>query len=181
MRHFRPPAQWQKRPKNLLLPGRIHKDSAFELFFAEHGPFCFIRFLFLAGFMKRRVHFLQSCQNRQNMGHIFGGILLAALHILGVHILGFNVSANVLLQFGNSFHAGVIVLGCVSEVAVFSIFRHAAETPIYRIEKRPKLRQAQGIYAVIAMDGRILKRGHDLPQVLRVFDRKLIRAVDQPR
>ncbi len=29
MRHFRPPAQWQKRPKNLLLPGRIHKDSAF--------------------------------------------------------------------------------------------------------------------------------------------------------
>ena len=69
----------------------------------------------------------------------------------------------------------------LSDVAVFSIFRHAAETPVFRIEKRPKLRQAQGIYAVIAMDGRILKRGHDLPQVLRVFDRKLIRAVDQPR
>ena len=69
----------------------------------------------------------------------------------------------------------------LSDVAVFSIFRHAAETPIYRVEKRPKLRQAQGIYAVIAMDGRILKRGHDLVQVLRVFDRKLIRAVDQPR
>ncbi|SDD25932.1 Protein of unknown function [Paracoccus isoporae] len=67
------------------------------------------------------------------------------------------------------------------EVAVFSIFRHSAETPIYRVEKRPKLRQAQGMYAVIGMDGRILKRGHDLRQVLRVFDRKLIRAVDQPR
>ena len=72
-------------------------------------------------------------------------------------------------------------MACLSEVAVFSIFRHAAETPIYRVEKRPKLRQAQGIYAVIAMDGRILKRGHDLAQVLRVFDRKLIRAVDHPK
>ncbi|MFV0408211.1 MAG: DUF2794 domain-containing protein [Paracoccus sp. (in: a-proteobacteria)] len=65
----------------------------------------------------------------------------------------------------------------LQEVAVFSIFRHAAETPIYRIEKRPKLRNAQGMYAVIAMDGRILKRGQDLKQVLRVFDRKLIRPV----
>ena len=64
------------------------------------------------------------------------------------------------------------------EVAVFSIFRRAAETPIYRIEKRPRLRGAQGQYAVIGMDGRILKRGHDLRQVLRVFDKALIRAVD---
>ncbi|MBV0890749.1 DUF2794 domain-containing protein [Paracoccus sp. Z118] len=63
------------------------------------------------------------------------------------------------------------------EVAVFSIFRRAAETPIYRIEKRPKLRAAQGQYAVIGMDGRVLKRGHDLKAVLRVFDSKLIRAV----
>ena len=69
----------------------------------------------------------------------------------------------------------------LSDVAIFSIFRHSAETPLYRVEKRPKLRAAQGIYAVIAMDGRILKRGHDLGQVLRVFDRKLIRAIDQPR
>ncbi|WBU64551.1 DUF2794 domain-containing protein [Paracoccus aerodenitrificans] len=67
------------------------------------------------------------------------------------------------------------------DVAVFSIFRHSAETPIYRVEKRPKLRNAQGMYAVIAMDGRILKRGQDLAQVMRVFDRKMIRAVDQPR
>ena len=32
--------------------------------------------------------------------------------------------------------------------------------------------------AVIGMDGRILKRGHDLPQVLKVLERKLIRAVE---
>lgn len=66
----------------------------------------------------------------------------------------------------------------LKDVAIFSIFRRAAEHPIYRIEKRPKLRNAQGEYAVIGMDGRILKRGHDLKSVLRVLERKLIRAVN---
>ena len=64
------------------------------------------------------------------------------------------------------------------EVAVFSVFRRTAENPLYRIEKRPKLRGRQGMYAVIAMDGRILKRGHDLKAVLRVLERKLIRSVE---
>ncbi|MEM6486969.1 MAG: DUF2794 domain-containing protein [Pseudomonadota bacterium] len=66
------------------------------------------------------------------------------------------------------------------ERAVFSIFRHAAEHPIYRIEKRPKDAQRQGAYSVVGMDGRIVKRGRELKQVLRVLDTKLIRAVDQP-
>lgn len=66
----------------------------------------------------------------------------------------------------------------LKDVAVFSIFRRTAEHPIYRIEKRPKLRDKQGMYAVIGMDGRILKRGHDLRSVLRVLERKLIRAVE---
>jgi hypothetical protein len=60
---------------------------------------------------------------------------------------------------------------------VFSIFRRTAESPLYRIEKRPKLRNRQGMYAVIGMDGQILKRGQDLRTVLRVLDRKLIRSV----
>ena len=64
----------------------------------------------------------------------------------------------------------------LSDAAVFSVFRRAAETPIYRIEKRPRLRQAQGQYAVIGLDGRILRRGHDLRTVLRVLERKLIRV-----
>lgn len=63
------------------------------------------------------------------------------------------------------------------DVAIFSVFRRTAETPIYRIEKRPKLRGRQGQYAVIGMDGQVLKRGSDLKTVLRVLDRKLIRAV----
>lgn len=60
----------------------------------------------------------------------------------------------------------------------FSIFRRAAEHPLYRIEKRPSLANRQGQYSVIGMDGRILKRGHDLRAVLRVLEKKLIRAVD---
>jgi len=66
----------------------------------------------------------------------------------------------------------------LSDAAVFSIFRRAAEHPIYRVEKRPKPRDRQGRYAVIGMDGRILKRGHDLRTVLRVLERQLIRAVE---
>ena len=62
--------------------------------------------------------------------------------------------------------------------AVFSIFRRASERPIYRVEKTRKTAARQGAYSVIGMDGRILRRGHDLRQVLRVLERKLIRAVE---
>lgn len=69
-------------------------------------------------------------------------------------------------------------ISSLRDVAVFSIFRRTAEHPLYRIEKRPKLRGKQGMYAVLSMDGQILRRGHDLKTVLRVLERKLIRAVD---
>ena len=69
-------------------------------------------------------------------------------------------------------------ISCLREMAVFSVFRRTAEFPLYRIEKRPKLRAKQGMYAVVAMDGQILRRGHDLAVVLRVLETKLIRAVD---
>ena len=69
-------------------------------------------------------------------------------------------------------------ISCLRDVAVFSVFRRTAEHPLYRIEKRPRLRGRQGQYAVIGMDGQILKRGSDLRTVLRVLERKLIRAVE---
>ncbi|WP_375698522.1 DUF2794 domain-containing protein [Pseudophaeobacter sp. TrK17] len=68
-------------------------------------------------------------------------------------------------------------ISCLRELAVFSVFRRTAENPLYRIEKHPKLRNRQGLYAVVGMDGQILKRGSDLKAVLRVLERKLIRAV----
>ncbi len=57
------------------------------------------------------------------------------------------------------------------EKAVFSIFRRTSERPLYRIEKDPRLARRQGLYAVIAEGGMILRRGHDLAQVLRVLMR----------
>ena len=39
-------------------------------------------------------------------------------------------------------------ISMLRDVAVFSIFRHTAEHPLYRIEKRPRLAGRQGQYAV---------------------------------
>lgn len=69
-------------------------------------------------------------------------------------------------------------ISCLRDVAVFSVFRRTAENPMYRIEKRPRMRDKQGMYSVVGMDGQILRRGHDLKTVLRVLERKLIRAVE---
>ncbi|MGV6839817.1 MAG: DUF2794 domain-containing protein [Planktomarina sp.] len=63
------------------------------------------------------------------------------------------------------------------DVAVFSIFRRSAERPLFRIEKRPKLRGKQGMYALYGAEGQILKRGHELRNVLAALERKLMRAV----
>jgi hypothetical protein len=57
--------------------------------------------------------------------------------------------------------------------AVFSIFRRTSEMPLYRIEKNPKLARRQGAYSVISPTGLILKRGHELKNVLHVIDRQI--------
>ena len=61
----------------------------------------------------------------------------------------------------------------LKERAVFSIFRRAAEVPIYRIEKDPRLARRQGAYAVVSQTGLILKRGRDLAAVIAVLDKPL--------
>jgi hypothetical protein len=68
-------------------------------------------------------------------------------------------------------------LDFLDDMAVFSIFRRTSEVPLFRIEKRPKLRARQGQYSVVAAGGIILKRGHELAQVLRIFDKKLLKAL----
>ena len=64
------------------------------------------------------------------------------------------------------------------DVAVFSVFRRASEQPLYRIEKRPALAKRQGAWAVVGEGGVVLRRGHDLDQVLRVFDKGRFKVVD---
>ncbi|KKB84133.1 hypothetical protein VW29_11920 [Devosia limi DSM 17137] len=60
------------------------------------------------------------------------------------------------------------------ERAVFSIYARMSERPLFIIEKIPRLRNRQGQYTVTNQEGRILKRGHDLAQVLRVLDPHLV-------
>jgi hypothetical protein len=61
--------------------------------------------------------------------------------------------------------------------AVFSIYRRTSEMPLYRVEKDPRLRARQGQYSVVDAAGHVLKRGHELAQVLRVLERKLIKVL----
>lgn len=64
-----------------------------------------------------------------------------------------------------------------SEVAVFSAFRRAAERPEMRIEKRPALRQRQGIWALVSEAGVVLRRGHELGPILAPIERRLMKLV----
>ncbi|MFS2316537.1 DUF2794 domain-containing protein [Maricaulis sp. D1M11] len=63
--------------------------------------------------------------------------------------------------------------------ALFSIFRRASEMPLYTVEKVPADRLRQGQYRVVALGGQILKRGADLKQVLRVFEKKRFHLVGE--
>lgn len=66
----------------------------------------------------------------------------------------------------------------LKDAAIFSVFRRAAETPLFRIEKRPALASRQGAFAIISTTGCILKRGKDLAQVLKLFDRQRMKLAD---
>jgi hypothetical protein len=66
----------------------------------------------------------------------------------------------------------------LKDAAVFSVFRNASEIPLYRIEKRPALARRQGVWAVIAHGGLVLRRGPDLAHILRLFARPRLAVVD---
>jgi len=61
--------------------------------------------------------------------------------------------------------------------ALFSVYRRSSEAPLYQIEKRPEDARRQGAFSVKAMDGRILRRGHDLARVLTVLEPKRMTLV----
>jgi hypothetical protein len=69
-------------------------------------------------------------------------------------------------------------IGQDKNTCIFAIFHRTADRPLYRIYKEPRLAAKQGAYSVLAQNGRILKRGKTLDQVLRVFDRKRFKAID---
>lgn len=65
------------------------------------------------------------------------------------------------------------------DAACFAAFRRATERPEYRIEKRPDLRNRQGMWALISESGAILKRGGELGPVLAPVERRLLKLVDK--
>lgn len=69
-------------------------------------------------------------------------------------------------------------IGATKDVAIFAVHRRTSEQPLFRIEKRPKLARRQGLYSVVAATGLVLKRGHDLAQVLKVFEKRALRLID---
>lgn len=63
------------------------------------------------------------------------------------------------------------------DYAVFAAFRRTADVPQMRLEKRPALRNRQGMWALFGEHGQMLKRGHELPNVLAPLERKLVKLV----
>lgn len=64
------------------------------------------------------------------------------------------------------------------DAAVFSAFRRATERPQARVEKRPSLRNKQGMWTLFGEHGQVLKRGHELPGVLAPMERRLMKTVE---
>lgn len=65
------------------------------------------------------------------------------------------------------------------DAAVFAAFRRAAERPEFRIEKRPALRNKQGMWALFGEHGAVLKRGQELGPVLAPVERLLMKLVEE--
>ena len=81
-----------------------------------------------------------------------------------LHIYSFMVAANEWRDYA---------IDHLPEKAVFSIYRRTSEVPLYRIVKEPKLSRRQGAWSVTGANGVVLKRGHELERVLKVFDKPL--------
>ncbi len=85
-----------------------------------------------------------------------------------------------LTVYGRFVSAGLwrdYAMDALSDRALFSIFRRTSEAPLYQIQKKPADARRQGAYSVHASNGLILRRGHELGAVLKIFDQKLIRLV----
>ncbi|MFT3722607.1 MAG: DUF2794 domain-containing protein [Hyphomonadaceae bacterium] len=68
-------------------------------------------------------------------------------------------------------------IGTFSDHAIFCMHKRASEAPSWIVEKRPELARRQGAFSVVNSTGQILKRGHDLEQVLKVFEKKRFQVV----
>ena len=68
-------------------------------------------------------------------------------------------------------------VSATKDVVTFAVFRRASERPLFKITKTPALSHKQGAFAIHSAQGQIVKRGHELPQVLKYFEKKLIKLI----
>ncbi len=92
---------------------------------------------------------------------------LELMHILGLY--GRMVAAGQWRDYAMDF---------ARDSASFCAFRRTAERPTARVEKRPALRNRQGMWTLYGEGGQVLKRGHDLVGVLFPIERKLLKVVE---
>ena len=64
------------------------------------------------------------------------------------------------------------------DCAVFAAFRRTADVPQMRLEKRPALRNRQGMWTLFGEHGQVMKRGHELAGVLAPLERRLVKVVE---
>lgn len=92
-----------------------------------------------------------------------------------------NELTTILSVYGRLVAQGVCrdyAIGAHGDHATFCMHQRSSEAPTWTIEKRPALARRQGAYCVYNATGQILKRGHELAQVLKVFDRKRFEVVE---
>ncbi len=68
-------------------------------------------------------------------------------------------------------------ISLLKDLAVFSIYRHSSEFPIYRVKKFMKKSNKKEIFTVVEMNGKILRSGNNLSDVLKPLEMKIIRRV----
>ena len=117
------------------------------------------------------VHHLSNFRNQKN-----------SHYNNSVKIVAFNRSElNTILQlYGQMVVSGRwrdYGISHLSTFAVFSVFRRTSEIPLYQIEKHPSMATKNSMYQVKSMDGKCLKRGNNLKQVLKVLNKNQLRLI----
>lgn len=101
----------------------------------------------------------------------------AAPHFIFFNRAEFKALLNIYGKMVASGHWKDYGISGAKSVATFAVHQKASERPVYRITKTPALKNKQGAFAILNSQGQILKRGQELPQVLKYFNNKLIKLV----
>jgi hypothetical protein len=68
-------------------------------------------------------------------------------------------------------------IGSDTHSCTFAFYKRTGDEPAYRVVKVPALAKRQGAWSIVTPGGRVLKRGHELPTLLRFFEPKDLRLV----